>query len=173
MRQLYYITLLLLYWCLNPSPPLGRWWLRFSCQLFWKLPSLLWQLSWSFVIIYIHYKLGFRGINIIQTVPFLWPRDLLVIGVYYLLVSTRGYKTYVECWKLFTSYELIEISLWRNRAFPVFPKWKISTGSNKYMQWNLRLVHPRTILKITSSWFINSTTNIKECGQVERIMHKK
>ena len=38
--------------------------------------------------------------------------------------------------------------------------------------WNFILVHLSTILKIPSRWFINSTTNIQECGQSEIILHK-
>ena len=124
------------------------------------------------MIICIHYKVWFRGIEIIQTVPFLRPHDLLVIRVYYLLVSTWGYKTYVACCTLFTSHEWIEVASWRPRSLPVFPTRKISTGRSKCMKWNLRSVHPITILKIPSSWFINRTTNIQECGKDERILHK-
>ena len=47
------------------------------------------------MIIYICYEVAFGKSELIQTVPFLWHHELLVIGVYYILVNAQGYRNYV------------------------------------------------------------------------------
>ena len=140
MRKLYYITLFLIYWCLNPSPPLGGWWLRLSCQLFWQLPSLLWQLSWYFAIICFRYEVVFKKSSHTQKVHFLRYRDLLVQRVYYKLVTTWEYITYVACckgkWDLkylpdgrkikFESIWVLDLNVHSTRSFGLNPSVTLS-----------------------------------------------
>ena len=69
---------------INPSSPLGRWRLRFSCHRFLLLHWEHYVPLKEFARINIQTKVKFEKIELIQTVPFIWSHD---IRVYYIFIN--------------------------------------------------------------------------------------